>query len=74
MVELLHWYEDVSPSVVFRPVHNCNAIGRWHLDNEGRIFVRDNGEHKHRFTQEEVKDIFMLGVPYEEFAAAHGRR
>ena len=29
-------------------------------------FLQEEGSWKHRFTQEE-KDIFMPGVPYEEF-------
>ena len=31
-------------------------------------FVREGGSWKHRFTQEEI-EIFMPGVPYEEFVA-----
>ena len=33
------------------------------------LFVSEGGAWKHRFTQEEI-DIFMPGVPYEEFVAA----
>jgi uncharacterized protein DUF4352 len=33
------------------------------------LFVSEDGEWKHRFTQEEV-EIFMPGVPYEAFVAA----
>ena len=33
------------------------------------LFVSEGGEWKHRFTQEEI-DLFMPGVPYEEFVAA----
>ena len=33
------------------------------------LFVSEDGGWKHRFTQEEV-EIFMPGVPYEEFVAA----
>ena len=33
------------------------------------LFVSEGGLWKHRFSQEEI-DIFMPGVPYEEFVAA----
>jgi len=33
------------------------------------FFVSEEGEWKHRFTQEEV-EISMPGAPYEEFVAA----
>jgi hypothetical protein len=33
------------------------------------FFVMEDGEWKHRFSQEEI-GIFMPGVPYEEFVAA----
>ena len=34
-------------------------------------FVWEDGWWRHRLTEEE-KEIFMPGVPYEEFVAAHG--
>jgi len=33
------------------------------------FFVSEVGTWKHRFSQEEI-DLFMPGVPYEEFVAA----
>jgi hypothetical protein len=35
------------------------------------IFVQEDGEWKHRFTEEE-EGIFMPGTPYEDFVAAQG--
>jgi hypothetical protein len=54
---------DVPVSVsVYRTFKNGTSISR------DTYFVREEGTWKHRFTQEEI-EIFMPGVPYEEFVA-----
>ncbi len=47
---------------VYRTFKNGTSITR------ETLFVSEEGAWKHRFTQEEI-DIFMPGVPYEEFVA-----
>ena len=54
---------DVPVSVsVYRTFKDGTSISR------DTYFVREDDTWKHRFTQEEI-DIFMPGVPYEEFVA-----
>jgi hypothetical protein len=60
---------DGSPSdpvvsvTVYRTFKDGTSITR------GTFFVSEGGAWKHRFTEEEI-DIFMPGVPYEQFVAA----
>ena len=54
---------DVPVSLtVYRTFKNGSSITR------ETYFVREGGTWKHRFTQEEI-EIFMPGVPYEDFVA-----
>jgi hypothetical protein len=60
---------DGSPSdpvvsvTVYRTFKDGTSITR------GTFFVSEGGAWKHRFTEEEI-EIFMPGVPYEQFVAA----
>jgi hypothetical protein len=54
--------DPVVSVTVYRTFKNGTSITR------DTLFVREEGAWKHRFTQEEI-DIFMPGVPYEEFVA-----
>jgi hypothetical protein len=60
---------DGSPSdpvvsvTVYRTFKDGTSITR------GTFFVSEGGVWKHRFTEEEI-EIFMPGVPYEQFVAA----
>jgi hypothetical protein len=47
---------------VYRTFKDGSSISR------ETYFVREGGTWKHRFTQEEI-EIFMPGVPYEDFVA-----
>jgi hypothetical protein len=48
---------------VYRTFKDGTSITR------GTFFVSEGGMWKHRFTEEEI-EIFMPGVPYEQFVAA----
>jgi Domain of unknown function (DUF4352) len=55
--------DPVVSVTVYRTFKDGTSITR------DTFFVSEEGAWKHRFTQEEI-DIFMPGVPYEEFVAA----
>jgi hypothetical protein len=55
--------EPVVSVTIYRTFEDGTSITR------DTLFVSEGGLWKHRFSQEEI-DIFMPGVPYEEFVAA----
>jgi hypothetical protein len=54
--------DPVVSVTVYRTFKDGTSITR------GTFFVSEGGMWKHRFTEEEI-EIFMPGVPYEEFVA-----
>jgi hypothetical protein len=55
--------DPVVSVTVYRTFKDGTSITR------GTFFVSEGGAWKHRFTEEEI-EIFMPGVPYEQFVAA----
>jgi hypothetical protein len=55
--------DPVVSVTVYRTFKDGTSITR------GTFFVSESGAWKHRFTEEEI-EIFMPGVPYEQFVAA----